>query len=148
MRCPSCLKDETKVVDSRPVAEGDAIRRRRECEACSFRFSTYEEIEILGLSVVKRDGSTEPYSREKVERGVRQAFWKLPHTDDTLRKLISGIEQGVQKKASGGKIESKEIGQIVMKHLKKTDKAAYIRFAAVYLQFEKIDDFKEALEKL
>jgi transcriptional repressor NrdR len=127
---------------------GVAIKRRRECEACGFRFSTYEEIEILDLTVIKRDGSSEPYTREKIERGVRQAFWKLAHTDETLKKIISGIEQDIQKKASVGKIESQEIGQIVMKRLKKANKAAYIRFAAVYLQFENVEDFKEELQKL
>lgn len=148
MKCPKCLKDDTKVVDSRPVAEDYAIRRRRECESCSFRFSTYEEIEILDLTVQKRDGKSEPYTREKVERGIRQAFWKLPHTDETLKKIITGIEQDIQKKAVSGKIESQEIGNIVMRHLKKVNKAAYIRFAAVYLQFEDVQDFKDELSKL
>ena len=148
MRCPSCLKDETKVIDSRPVEEDDAIRRRRECDACSFRFSTYEQIEILDLSVTKRDGHVESYSREKMERGVKQSFWKLPHTDETLRKIVSGIEQDIQKKAINSQIESKDIGEIVMKRLKKANKAAYIRFAAVYLQFEEPEDFRAALSKL
>lgn len=148
MRCPKCLKDETKVVDSRPVEEGDAIRRRRECDACGFRFSTYEEIEILDLSVQKRNGQVESYSREKMERGVRQSFWKLPHTDETLRKIISGIEQDIQKKATSSQITSQDIGQIVMRRLKKASKAAYIRFAAVYLQFEDPEDFREELSKL
>lgn len=148
MKCPRCQKDETKVVDSRPVEEEDAIRRRRECEACGFRFSTYEQIEILGLTVVKRDGHKELYSREKVERGVRQAFWKLPHTDETLRKIISGIEQDIQKKCINTEITSGEVGDIVMKRLKRVSKAAYIRFAAVYRVFEDIDDFKQEINKL
>lgn len=148
MRCPKCLKDETKVVDSRPVEENDAIRRRRECEACGFRFSTYEEIEILGLSVIKRDGVKQPYSREKLERSIRHPFYKIPHSDDTLRKLTSGIEQEIQKKASNGEIESKDIGDIVMKRLKKTSKVAFIRFAAVYKKFVDLDEFKDELEKL
>lgn len=148
MKCPRCLKDETKVVDSRPVEEDDAIRRRRECEACGFRFSTYEQIEILDLTVLKRDGSREPYAREKVERGVRQSFWKLPHTDETIRKVISGIEQDIQKKATQSEITSSDVGEIVMKRLKKTSKPAYIRFAAVYRQFADIEDFKEELNRL
>lgn len=148
MKCPRCQKDETKVVDSRPVEEEDAIRRRRECEACGFRFSTYEQIEILGLTVVKRDGHKELYSREKVERGVRQAFWKLPHTDETLRKIISGIEQDIQKKCINTEITSGEVGDIVMKRLKRVSKAAYIRFAAVYRVFEDIEDFKQEIDKL
>lgn len=148
MKCPRCQKDETKVVDSRPVEEEDAIRRRRECEACGFRFSTYEQIEILGLTVVKRDGHKELYSREKVERGVRQAFWKLPHTDETLRKIISGIEQDIQKKCINTEITSGEVGDIVLKRLKRVSKAAYIRFAAVYRVFEDIEDFKQEINKL
>lgn len=148
MKCPRCLKDETKVVDSRPVEEEDAIRRRRECEACGFRFSTYEQIEILDMAVVKKDGSREPYSREKLERGVRHAFWKLPHTDETLRKAISGIEQDIQKKAANGEVSSGDIGDIVIKRLKKINKVAYIRFAAVYRHFEGIEEFKEELSKL
>jgi transcriptional repressor NrdR len=148
MKCPRCLKDETKVVDSRPVDEEDAIRRRRECEACGFRFSTYEQIEILDLTVIKRNGGREPYAREKVERGVRQSFWKLPHTDETIRRLVSGIEQDVQKKSSQSEISSSDVGEIVMKRLKKVSKPAYIRFAAVYRQFADIEDFKEELSKL
>src|SRR6185436_16533591 len=99
MRCPNCQNEDTKVLDSRPVEEGSAIRRRRECEKCEFRFSTYEEIEILDLSVLKKDGSKQMYSREKLERGIKRAFEKRPHTDETLRKLISSIEQEIQKKA-------------------------------------------------
>lgn len=148
MKCPRCLKDETKVVDSRPVEEEDAIRRRRECEACGFRFSTYEQIEILDLTVIKRNGGREPYAREKVERGVRQSFWKLPHTDETIRRLVSGIEQDVQKKSTQSEISSSDVGEIVMKRLKKVSKPAYIRFAAVYRQFADIEDFKEELSKL
>lgn len=148
MRCPKCQNEDTKVLDSRPVDEGNAIRRRRECEKCNFRFSTYEEIEILDLYVTKKDGRRELYSREKLERGIRRAFEKREHTDDTLRKLVSAIEEDVQKKASGGEIKSLDIGEIVMKKIKKVDKVAYIRFASVYRQFEDVDEFKEELKKL
>ena len=148
MRCPNCSYDDTKVLDSRPVDEGSAIRRRRQCEKCEFRFSTYEEIEILDLSVVKREGKTEPYTREKLERGIKRAFEKREHSDDTLRKLISGIEQEIQKKASGGQIKSSDIGEIVMKKIKRVDKVAYIRFASVYRQFEDLEEFKAELQKL
>lgn len=148
MRCPNCQNEDTKVLDSRPVDEGSAIRRRRECEKCGFRFSTYEEIEILDLSVIKKDGSKQAFSKEKLERSVRLPLDKRPHDDETLRKLISGIEIEIQKKAKDGEITSNEIGEIVMKKLKKVDKVAYIRFAAVYRQFADVDEFKEALEKL
>lgn len=148
MRCPNCENQDTKVVDSRPVDEGEAIRRRRECEKCEFRFSTYEEIEILDLTVIKRDGKHEPYSREKVERGIRRSFEKLEHTDQTLKKIVSGIEQEIQKKAKDGEIKSEDIGEIIMKRLKRANKVAYIRFASVYRQFEDVEEFKEELKKL
>lgn len=148
MRCPNCQNEETKVLDSRPVEDGSAIRRRRECEKCSFRFSTYEEIEILDLTVIKKDGTKEIYSREKLERGIKRAFEKREHTDETLRKLISGIEQEIQKKAKDSEIKSLDIGEIVMKKIKRVDKVAYIRFASVYRQFEDLDEFKEELNKL
>ncbi len=148
MRCPNCEYEDTKVLDSRPVDEGSAIRRRRECEKCEFRFSTYEEIEILDLSVVKRSGLQEPYSREKLERGIRRAFEKREHNDQTLRKLVSVIEQEIQKKAKEGKIKAQDIGEIVMKKIKRIDKVAYIRFASVYRQFEDVEEFKAELQKL
>ena len=148
MRCPHCQNDDTKVLDSRPVEDGSAIRRRRECERCEFRFSTYEEIEILDLTVIKKDGSREPYSREKLEAGIKRAFEKRVHTDDTLRKLVSGIEQEIQKKAKDGEIRSLDIGEIVMKKIKRVDKVAYIRFASVYRQFEDVEEFKAELQKL
>jgi transcriptional repressor NrdR len=148
MHCPNCQYEDTKVLDSRPVDEGSAIRRRRECEKCEFRFSTYEEIEILDLSVVKKDGSKQMFSKEKLETAIRRPFEKLPHTDETLRKLLSAIEIDIQKKAKDGQITSLEIGEIVMKKIKKVNKVAYIRFAAVYRQFEDVDEFKEELKKL
>lgn len=148
MFCPKCQNEDTKVLDSRPVEEGSAIRRRRECEKCQFRFSTYEEMEILDLYVKKKDGSKELFSREKLERSIRLPMDKRPHTDETLKKLISGIEIEIQKKAKDSEIASTEIGEIVMKKLKKVDKVAYIRFAAVYRQFEDVEEFKEELEKL
>ncbi len=148
MRCVKCQNEDTKVLDSRPIEEGSAIRRRRECEKCGFRFSTYEELEILDLYVIKKDGRKELYSREKLERGIRRAFEKRPHTDDTLRKLVSAIEQEIQKKASSGEIKSEDIGEIVMKKIKRIDKIAYIRFASVYRQFEDVEEFKEERKKL
>jgi transcriptional repressor NrdR len=148
MHCPNCQFEDTKVLDSRPVDEGSAIRRRRQCEKCEFRFSTYEEIEILDLSVVKKDGTKQMFSKEKLERAIRLPMDKRPHTGDTLRKLLSAIEIEIQRKAKDGEITSSEIGEIVMKKLKKVDKVAYIRFAAVYRQFEDVDEFKEELKKL
>src|SRR5579872_3440732 len=106
MRCPNCQNEDTKVLDSRPVDEGSAIRRRRECEKCEFRFSTYEEIEILDLTVVKKDGSKQMFSKEKLERAIRLPMDKRPHTDETLRKLVSAVEIEIQRKAKDGEINS------------------------------------------
>ncbi len=135
-------------MDSRPVEDFGAIRRRRECEKCGFRFSTYEQIEILDLSVQKRNGTCQPYSRDKLERGLRRAFQKRNITDFMFRKTISEIEQEIQKKSGSGQIASDIIGDIVMKTIRKVDKVAYIRFASVYRQFEDIEEFKQALSKL
>lgn len=148
MKCPNCQFEDTKVLDSRPVDEGSAIRRRRECDKCEFRFSTYEEIEILDLTVVKKDGKKQMFSKEKLERSIRLPLDKRPHNDETLRKLMSAIEIEIYKKAKDGEISSGEIGEIVMKKIKKVDKVAYIRFAAVYRQFEDVDEFKQELKKL
>ncbi len=148
MNCPKCLNLDTKVIDSRPVEELAAIRRRRECEKCEFRFSTYEQIEILDLTVLKRDGSRQVYSSDKLERGIRRAFEKREHTDQTFKKIISAVEQDIQKKAVGGEITSNTIGESVMRAIRRVDKVAYIRFASVYRQFEDIEEFKEAILKL
>lgn len=148
MRCPFCSQEENKVIDSRAAADGLAIRRRRECVACGFRFSTYEEVEILDLQVAKRDGTTESYSREKLENGLHKAFEKRPVTSDEFKRVISEIEQEIQKKTKDNKIESKEIGAIVSRKLKKYDPVAYIRFASVYRQFEDVEEFKKELQKL
>jgi len=134
-------------VDSRLTGEGTAIRRRRECEACSYRFSTNEEIELLDLTIVKRDGRREAYSREKLEHGLKKALEKRPITDATFRSLMHAIERDVQRLKTD-EITSSEIGEIVMKQLKKFDQVAYIRFASVYRQFEDVASFKRELEKL
>ncbi|MBI3114897.1 MAG: transcriptional repressor NrdR [Candidatus Kerfeldbacteria bacterium] len=147
MKCPACHYADSKVTDSRLVNQGYAIRRRRECEHCSFRFSTYEEVEILNLTVVKRDGSREPYSREKLEAGLKRAFEKLPFTGEQFRRLVSGIERDIQLKGKT-EITSRAIGEIIMRWLKRTDEVAYIRFASVYRSFKDVDSFKAELNLL
>ncbi len=147
MRCLNCNHEDTKVIDSRVAGDGVAIRRRRECNSCGFRFSTYEEVEILDLTVVKRDGVKELYSRDKLERGIRRAFEKRPISEENFKKLISQIEQEIQK-AADPEITTEQIGDIVMKKIKKVDKVAYVRFASVYKQFEDIEEFKAELQKL
>lgn len=147
MRCPNCANDDTKVLDSRPTNDGMAIRRRRECSKCEFRFSTHEEMEILDLTVIKRDGRTQPYMREKIESGIRKAFEKRPLSSEDFHEIISRIEQDIQK---GGKqqVTSKEIGDIVMKQIKRKDQVAYIRFASVYRQFADVEEFVREAKKL
>lgn len=147
MKCPACHHPDTKVTDSRLINDGMAIRRRRECLECGFRFSTYEEVEILNLTVVKRDGRTEPYNKEKLESGLRKALEKRPITHDEFKKLVSQIERDIQLEQKG-EIKTSQIGEIIMKHLKKTDAVAYIRFASVYRSFKDAQTFQRELKKL
>ncbi len=134
-------------MDSRISSDGASIRRRRECEKCGFRFSTLEEVELLDLTVIKRDGRRESYSREKLERGLRKSLEKRPFTDQQFQKLVHKIERDIQKKRCG-ELTSLEIGEIVMRHLKSFDKVAYIRFASVYRSFEDVKSFEAELRKL
>jgi transcriptional repressor NrdR len=147
MRCPNCSNEDTKVLDSRPIDDGLAIRRRRECTKCDARFSTHEEMELLDLTVVKRDGRTETYMREKIENGIRKAFEKRPLSHDDYRGLISGIEQDIQK-IGKSQITTKEIGNIVMRRIKVKDQVAYIRFASVYRKFADVEEFIREAQKL
>lgn len=149
MRCPACLYTDTKVLDSRVMDEGVAIRRRRECPKCEFRFSTKEQVEILNLKVKKREGRTEPYDTAKIERGLRIALEKRLPDAERFEKLVAGIERDIQITAKNEDvIESQAIGKIVMRHLKKIDKIAYIRFASVYQDFEDLVTFQEEVERL
>ncbi|MEK7073284.1 MAG: transcriptional regulator NrdR [Patescibacteria group bacterium] len=147
MHCPVCNSAETKVVDSRMSGDGMNIRRRRECERCGHRFSTLESLEILELAVVKRDGSRQPYSREKLEAGLRRALEKRPITADDFHKLVNLIERDIQK-LKRDEVTSKEIGEIVMHRLQQFDKIAYIRFASVYRSFEDVKTFERELKRL
>lgn len=147
MHCPVCSHAETKVVDSRLTGEGTAIRRRRECESCGYRFSTNEEVELLDLTVVKRDGRREAYARAKIEQGVRKALEKRPYTEADFRSLIGEVERDIQREKSD-EIKTSDLGSIVMNRLRSFDKIAYIRFASVYRQFEDVDSFRRELENL
>lgn len=147
MKCPNCSNDDTKVLDSRPISDSMAIRRRRECTKCGARFSTHEEMEILDLAVLKRDGSTEAYMREKIESGIRKAFEKRPLSRDDFHSLVAGIEQDIQKTGKE-QIATKDIGAIVMKRIKSKDQVAYIRFASVYRKFADVEEFVKEAKKL
>lgn len=148
MRCPSCFNAETKVVDSRASEDGASIRRRRECEKCGWRFSTYEEVEILNLTVIKNDGHEESYSKEKIINGLHKALEKRGIPAERFLQTTAVVERDIQLKAKNDKITSKEIGEIVMRHLKKLDKVGYIRFASVYRDFQDVETFQEELDKL
>lgn len=148
MKCPACHNQDTKVIDSRSLEENIAIRRRRQCEKCGFRFSTLEEVEILNLKVIKRDNTEEPYKKEKLLVSLQKALEKRPVAVERLQRLLQAIEQDVQIKEKEDKIKSSEIGEIVMRQLKKTDKVAYIRFASVYRDFEDIETFQKEITKL
>ncbi len=147
MRCAVCNHKDTKVVDSRLSQGGMSIRRRRECLKCRYRFSTLEEVEILDLTVVKRDGRREAYMRGKLESGLRKALEKRPVTVENFKDLVNAIERDIQRRKKN-EVTSEIIGEIVMNRLKAFDKVAYIRFASVYRAFEDVKTFKEALEHL
>jgi len=147
MYCPVCNSKETKVVDSRVTQDGDAVRRRRECIKCTYRFSTVEEIELLDITVVKRNGKREGYSREKVKGGIKQSLAKRSFTEEKFDRLIHSIEREIQKRKRK-EIESEELGDIVMKQLKKFDKVAYIRFASIYRAFSDVHRFEDEIQSL
>lgn len=134
-------------MDSRVTDEGLAIRRRRECDKCGYRFSTVEEVEILNLAVIKRDGRREPYSREKVENGLRKSLEKRPITAEAFKRLIGQIERDIQLRGRT-EITSHQIGELAMKRLQRVDQVAYIRFASVYRQFQDVASFKRELNAL
>jgi len=147
MHCPACNHDSTSVIDSRMSADGSVIRRRRTCDACGHRFSTLEEIHLLDLVVVKRDGQREAYDREKLVSGLRKALEKRQHTEVAFRGLVHAIERDIQRE-DADEVTSEHIGAVVMNRLKAFDEVAYIRFASVYRKFEDVDSFQRELNAL
>lgn len=149
MQCPVCNGKSTRVVDSRLANNGMTVRRRRECERarCGFRFSTSEESEVLDVSIMKRSGKREAYLREKLTSGLKKALEKRPYTDIEFHTLVQKIERDIQKRRSG-EITTEQLGLILMKHLKRFDKVAYIRFASVYYSYEDLEMFEKELKKL
>lgn len=135
------------MIDTRLTQDGMAVRRRRECEKCQYRFSTVEEMELLDIVVVKNNGARESYSRQKMQRGILQSLIKRPYTQEQFDQLIHAVEIDIQKKKQR-EITSKEIGEVVMKHLKKFDKIAYIRFASIYRAFEDVSRFQREVRSL
>jgi transcriptional repressor NrdR len=147
MKCPYCSYSESKVVDSRPTEEETAIRRRRECEKCAKRFTTYEKIEEVPLVIVKKDGSRELYQRGKIINGFLKACEKRPVSLKQIEEVVDEIEKELYN-SMDKEIESKKIGEFVMKRLKLLDDVAYVRFASVYRQFKDLNTFVEELNKL
>lgn len=146
MLCPYCQKEETKVIDSRETENFEATRRRRECLKCSKRFTTYERVET-DLKVIKKDGSTQQYNRDKLIRSISIPCEKRPINEETINKITNRIEAVLRNKPKS-EVTSHVIGELSMKALKKLDKIAYIRFASVYRDFEDIESFEAELIKL
>ena len=144
MKCPKCGVDDDKVLDSRTVREGAAIRRRRECAGCGYRFTTHEEIDRDEVTVVKRDGTREPFSRAKVEKGVRVACQKRPVSEDQVQNLLDEVVVALE----GEEVPAARIGELVMERLHKLDEVAYIRFASVYRRFTDVKEFLQAITEM
>lgn len=147
MRCPYCSTGDTKVIDSRPSDEGSTIRRRRSCEVCKRRFTTYEKVETIPLIIIKKDNNREQYDRSKIEAGVLRACYKRPVSADQIQATIDAIEVKVFA-VEAKEIESNTIGEITMELLKELDPVAYVRFASVYREFKDVNTFMEEIEKM
>ena len=142
MRCPFCGHEDSQVKDSRPTDDGSAIRRRRQCEGCAARFTTFERIQLRELTVLKSEDKREPFDREKLMRSVAIACRKRPIDSVRIEKLVSGIQRQLET-LGDSEIPSKQIGELVMEGLKALDSVAYIRFASVYKDFREARDFEE-----
>jgi transcriptional repressor NrdR len=147
VRCPFCLKLDSKVIDSRISTAGDVIRRRRECEGCARRFTSRERVEDVLPVVVKKDGAREPFDRDKVLRVVRLACNKRPIAIERIERFIDELERQLIE-GEAKEVESREIGERVMKLLRELDEVAYVRFASVYRSFRDIDEFRSELDKM
>lgn len=147
MKCPRCSYNGSRVVDSRPADDGTTIRRRRECENCQYRFTTYERVEERPLLVVKKNGDREEFNRTKILRGIHRAFEKRPFSAKEQEDIVNRIETRVREEGAR-EIQSTEIGEYVMEELAKIDDVAYIRFASVYRQFQDIDVFMKEMQNI
>lgn len=147
MHCIKCGCEESKVVDSRSISEGNSIRRRRECLNCKNRFTTYEKIEYTPISVIKKTGERETFCREKVSKGILRACEKRPVSVEQIEKLVDEIEMELNNSMEK-EVEASKIGEMVISKLKEIDEIAYVRFASVYRQFKDINEFKKELNKL
>ena len=147
MKCPFCLEDNTRVLDSRPVDDNTAIRRRRLCDSCGKRFTTYEKVETLPLVVIKKDQTRQQYDRSKIEAGVMRACYKRPISAEAINALVDSVENEIFRR-SDREISSTTNGNVLMDHLKKLDGVAYVRFASVYREFKDVNTLMEELKDL
>jgi transcriptional repressor NrdR len=147
MKCPFCGYIDTKVIDSRPIEDGNAIRRRRECEKCGRRFTTYEKVDEIPYMVIKRDGSREPFNRNKILNGLIKACEKRPVSVNLLDDIVRNLEKELYNN-NEREVPTQVIGEMVMEALKDVDEVAYVRFASVYRQFKDVGTFMEEIEKL
>lgn len=147
MKCPYCNNPDTRVIDSRPADDGNSIRRRRSCDECGKRFTTYEKVETIPLSIIKKDNTREQYDRAKIEAGVLRACYKRPVSVDEIKLTIDQIETEIFSKEAK-EIPSSTVGEIVMDHLKTLDAVAYVRFASVYREFKDVNTFMAELKKM
>lgn len=147
MKCPFCGEDNTRVIDSRPADDNSSIRRRRQCDTCDKRFTTYEKVESIPLVIIKKDLIREPYERSKIEAGIFRSCHKRPISVDQINKLVDEIENKIFSLLEK-EITSSMIGQIVMDKLKELDPVAYVRFASVYREFKDVNTFMDELKKI
>ena len=147
MKCPFCGMDNTRVIDSRPADDNCSIRRRRQCDECGKRFTTYEKVETIPLSVIKKDRTREPYDRNKMMAGIRRACHKRPISVEKIEEMVNKIENDIFN-LEYKEIESKVIGEIVMERLKSIEQVAYVRFASVYREFKDVNTFMSELKKM
>lgn len=147
MKCPFCSKDNTRVIDSRPADENNSIRRRRQCDECNRRFTTYEKVESIPLVVIKKDNNREPYDRSKIEAGVFRSCHKRPISIDQITALVDEVETMIFNREDK-EVPSHIIGEILMNKLKNLDPVAYVRFASVYREFKDVETFMDELKKI
>jgi len=147
MRCPFCGHENTRVIDSRPAEENNSIRRRRVCDECSKRFTTYEKVETIPLIIIKKDNNRETYNREKIENGVLRACHKRPISAEQLTSLVDEVETDIYAREEK-ELPSSVIGELIMNKLKDIDAVAYVRFASVYREFKDINTFMDELKKV
>lgn len=149
MRCPYCGSLDDKVIESRTMANGESIRRRRECVSCGYRFTSYERIEEKPFMVVKRDGRRQPFDRTKLEKGIERALEKRPISTNMVENIVNDIEDlAIMRGRTSREISTAELGELVLERLHETDKVAYIRFASVYKHFEDLDEFINEVNNL